>query len=157
MVNISHYDKASMINRNAMQIRAKINKRNKAAMAQREATPELLPSISEVSNDAIGDDRPDAIADKFRKAQAIKAKLHTISSNAIVDELGFKPTEIKSAVTQQMIDEFRAEQSTPIAVFDPIRNKNVVYKYHPTTVDLNLKIPDQSPVLTEAELEDLKN
>lgn len=157
MVNISDYDKASMINRNAMQIRAKINKRNKAAMAQREATPELLPSISEVSNDAIGDDRPDAIADKFRKAQAIKAKLHTISSNAIVDELGFTPTVIKSAVTQQMIDEFRAEQSTPIAVFDPIRNKNVVYKYHPTTVDLNLKIPDQSQVLTEAELEDLKN
>ena len=157
MVNISDYDKASMINRNAMQIRAKINKRNKAAMAQREATPELLSSISEVSNDAIGDDRPDAIADKFRKAQAIKAKLHTISSNAIVDELGFTPTVIKSAVTQQMIDEFRAEQSTPIAVFDPIRNKNVVYKYHPTTVDLNLKIPDQEPVLTEVELEDLKN
>lgn len=157
MVNISDYDKASMISRNAMQIRAKINKRNKAAMAQREATPELLPTIGESSNEAIGDDRPDAIADKFRKAMAIKAKLNTISSNAIVDELGWQPTVIKSAVTQQMIDEFRAEQSTPIAVFDPIRNKNVVYKYHPTTVDLNLKIPDQEPVLTEVELEDLKN
>jgi hypothetical protein len=157
MVNISDYDKASMISRNAMQIRAKINKRNKAAMAQREATPELLPTIGESSNDDIGDDRPDAIADKFRKAMAIKAKLNTISSNAIVDELGWKPTVINSAVTQQMIDEFRAEQSTPIAVFDPVRNKNVVYKYHPTTVDLDLKIPDQEPVLTEAELEALKN
>jgi len=157
MVKISDYDKAIMLSRNALQIKAQINKRNKTAMAQRDATPELLPTFIESKSIDVGDDRPDAIADKFRKAQAIKAKLHSISSNAIVDELGWKPTVIKSAVTQQMIDEFRAEQSMPIAVFDPVRNKDVVYKYHPTTVDLNLKIPAQEPVLAEADLEVLKN
>ena len=105
-------------------------------MIQREITPEVLPTKEDVKILSIDNDRPDIIADKHRNAMAIQIQLANISKNAIIDELGWKPPKIKSEVTQQMIDEYRAEMNQPIKVFDPTRGKDVIFKFKPSTIDL---------------------
>jgi len=65
-----------------------------------------------------------------------------MSKNAIIDELGWKPSKIKSGVTKKMIDEYKAEMNQPIKVFDPVRGKDVIFKYKPSSIDLTPITPN---------------
>ena len=72
MLKITDYNEPHVLNRNALLLQAKINKRNKDAMIQREMTPELLPTKAQADEVRIDDDRPDVIANKFRKAEILR-------------------------------------------------------------------------------------
>ena len=70
------------------------------------------------------------------KQLQIEAQLAKISSNAIVDKLGLRPSKIKTDVTKEMILDYQNEMNKPIEVEDEFGNK-IKYKYHPSSVDLD--------------------
>ena len=76
----------------------------------------------------------------------MEAQLSKISTNAIIDKLGFKPSKIKSAVTKEMILDYQNEMLKPIEL------GGVKYKYHPSSLDLDLDeyVPVHDDVLTVA-------
>ena len=152
MSKITDFNTPSDSNRSRLLMQQKLNNRSKEAMIQREITPEVLPNKKEVKLLGLDDDYPEAIAEKHRKATSIKIQLANISKNAIVDELGWKPSKIKSEVTQQMIDEYRAEMNKPVEVFDPAAGKNVVYRFKPSSVDLTPIAPEVNKTLTRLEI-----
>lgn len=61
----------------------------------------------------------------------IEAQLSKISTNAIVDKLGIRPSKIKSDVTKEMILDYQNEMNKPIEI------DGIKYKYHPSSVDLD--------------------
>ncbi len=61
----------------------------------------------------------------------IEAQIAKISSNAIVDILGIKPSKIKTFVTKEMILDYQNEMNKPIEI------GGIKYKYHPSSVDLD--------------------
>jgi len=62
---------------------------------------------------------------------ALEAQLAKISTNAIQDKLGWKPSTIKSDVTKEMILDYQNEMRKPIEV------GGVKYNYHPSSVDID--------------------
>ena len=42
-----------------------------------------------------------------------------MANNSIIDELGWKPSKIKSETTQQMIDEYKAEMNQQVKPQNP--------------------------------------
>jgi hypothetical protein len=60
---------------------------------------------------------------------AYEARLNTISTNAIVQKLGWKPSKIKSDVTKEMIADYQAEQMKNV-------NRGI---YIPANLDLDLE------------------
>jgi hypothetical protein len=152
MPKITEFNAPSKSTRSQLLIQQKLNQRSKEAMIQREITPEILPTKAEVKLLGLDDDNPQAIADKHRKSTSIQIQLTNMANNAIVDELGWKPSKIKSETTQRMIDEYKAEMNQPVKVIDPITGKEVVYKYKPSSVDLSPIIPEYTKPLTENEI-----
>ena len=123
MPGITEFNAPSKSTRSKLLIQQKLNQRSKEAMIQREITPEILPTKAEVKLLGLDDDNPEAIADKHRKSTSIQIQLTNMANNAIVDELGWKPSKIKSETTQRMIDEYKAEMNQPIKVIDPQEKK----------------------------------
>jgi len=123
MSKITDYNKPYELSRSRLMMQQKLNDRSKEAMTQREITPEVKPTKQEVKLLGLDDDQPEIIADKHRKAVSIKIQLANISNNAIIDELGWKPSKIKSEVTQKMIDQYRAEMNQPVKILDPTTGK----------------------------------
>ena len=152
MPNITDFNKPYELNRSTLKTQQKLNNRSKEAMIQRDNTPEILPTKQDVKLLVLYDDNPEAIADKHRKATSIEIQLANISKNAIIDELGWKPSKIKSEVTQQMIDEYRAEMNQPVKVVDPDTGKEVVYRYKPSSVDLTPFKAQLDAELSDADL-----
>ena len=152
MSKITEFNAPSDLTRSRLLMQQKLNKRSKEAMTQREITPEILPTKQDVKLLGLDDDYPEAIAEKHRKATSIKIQLANMSKNAIIDELGWKPSKIKSEVTQQMIDEYRAEVNQPVKSIDPITGDEVVYRYKPSSVDLLPIAPEVNRTLTPAEI-----
>jgi len=82
----------------------------------------------------------------------IEAQLAKISTNAIQDKLGSKPSKIKSDVTKEMILDYQNEMLKPIEV------GGVKYKYHPSSIDVDLEEfvpPNRLP--TDDEISDARN
>lgn len=77
----------------------------------------------------------------------IEAQLAKISTNAIQDKLGIKPSKIKSDVTKEMILDYQNEMLKPVEI------GGVKYKYHPSSLDLDLEeyVPIHVDVLTQEE------
>jgi hypothetical protein len=74
---------------------------------------------------------------------ALDQKMNTISNNAIVYRLGWKPSKIKSDVTKEMIQDYQLEQLKNI--------KDGVYI--PASIDLDLlEEPDDPALLTDRQL-----
>jgi len=74
----------------------------------------------------------------------LEQKINVISSNAIVNKLGWKPSKIKSDVTKEMIADFQIEQMKNI--------KNGLYI--PPALDLDLlELPEEVVRLNERELQ----
>jgi hypothetical protein len=69
--------------------------------------------------------------DKNIKQERLEAQLAKISTNAIQDKLGFKPSTIKSAVTKDMIAQYQIEMMKPIEI------NGIKYKYHPSNLDFD--------------------
>jgi hypothetical protein len=152
MPKITEFNAPSTSTRSKLLMQQKLNQRSKEAMIQREITPEILPTKAEVKLLGLDDDNPEAIADKHRKSTSIQIQLTNMANNAIVDELGWKPSKIKSETTQRMIDEYKAEMNQPVKVIDPTTGKEVVFKYKPSSVDLSPVIPEYTKPLSEAEI-----
>lgn len=82
----------------------------------------------------------------------IEAQLAKISTNAIQDKLGSKPSKIKSDVTKEMILDYQNEMLKPIEV------GGVKYKYHPSSIDIDLEEyvpPNRLP--SDDEISDVRN
>ena len=152
MLGISDYNEPHTLDLQRMKNQMLMNQKNKMAMTQREKAPEVLMTKLEVKRFDIDNDRPDVIADRYKKQEALKAHAMLLTKNSIVDDLGFKPMKIKSATTQKMIDEYQAEQNAPVLL------NGVSYKYHPTSVDLVMEKPNLNPTgqYTEAQLKNFK-
>jgi len=73
----------------------------------------------------------DYIASLDLRDNALEAQLAKISTNAIQDKLGWKPSTIKSDVTKEMILDYQEEMRKPIVV------DGRKYNYHPSTVDID--------------------
>jgi len=159
MSKITDYNKPYELSRSRLMMQQKLNDRSKEAMTQREITPEIKATKADLKILNLDDDRPEIIADKHRKAVSIKIQLANMSNNAIVDELGWKPSKIKSEVTQRMIDEYKAEMNKPVKVFNPNVGRNgafAVYKYKPSSIDLTPVPPeDLGIVLTDNDIKNL--
>jgi len=137
MLSKTDYNEPHLLDLNKMNNQMKMNHLNTQAMTKREKAPEVLMTKNEINKSIeIDDDRPDVIGNKYKKAAALQIQALRLTQNAIVDELGFKPMKIKSAVTQKMIDEYRAEQQKPILI------NGKYMKYHPSTVDTTLEQPN---------------
>ena len=137
MLRKTDYNEPHLLDLNNMNNLMKMNRLNTQGMIKREKTPEVLMTKQEIKKAIdIDDDRPDVIGDKYRKAAGLQIQANKITLNSIVDDLGFRPMKIKSAVTQKMIDEHRAEQQKPVLV------NGTYFKYHPSTVDTTLEQPN---------------
>ena len=108
MSKITDYNKPYELSRSRLMMQQKLNDRSKEVMTQREITPEVKATKADLKILNLDDDRPEIIADKHRKAVSIQIQLENISNNAIVDELGWTPSKIKSETTQGMIDEYKS-------------------------------------------------
>ena len=80
----------------------------------------------------------------------IEEQLQKISRNAIKDVLGWKPTQIKSDVTNEMIQEYQDELANSF-YDDPITGKRL--KYVPVGSDLTLEEYTPQDILTEDDIE----
>ena len=105
----------SSLNREDAQLLARIEARNLKAMQEKNQEPEP-PRLRESLDFDIMDDTPAKLSNKWRKEQAFLIQSENISNNAITDELGFTPTKIQSDVTQEMIDDYKAEQQNPLVL-----------------------------------------
>ena len=150
MLRISDYNEPHTLDLQRMKNQMVMNQKNKTAMTQRDKAPEVLMTKPEVRRFEIDNDRPDVIADRYKKQEALKQHAMLLTKNSIVDELGFKPMKIKSATTQKMIDEYQAEQNAPVLL------NGVSYKYHPTSVDLTMETPNYTAMYSEAQLANLR-
>jgi len=157
--SLTDYNKPFIASRETLLMQQKLNKRSKEAMEQREITPEIKPTKADLKVLNLNDDCPEIIADKHRKAVSIEIQLANMANNSIIDELGWKPSKIKSEVTQRMIDEYKAEMNKPIQVFNPNvgrDGKYAVYKYKPSSIDLTPVPPeDLGTVLSDADIKNL--
>jgi len=157
MSRITDFYKPYELSRSTLMMQQKLNNRSKDAMTQREITPEILPTRQEVKFLDIATDRPDVIADKHRKAVSIEIKLANMANNSIIDELGWKPSKIKSEVTQKMIDQYRAEMNQPTKIHDPTTGKDIVFKYKPSSIDLKPIVAAYTKPLEDYEIADIEN
>jgi hypothetical protein len=84
---------------------------------------------------------------------SIEAQLAKISTNAIVDKLGIRPSKIKSDVTKEMILDYQNEMLKPIEV------GGIKYKYHPSSLDLDeiIYIAPHVDILSDAEERQARN
>ena len=91
---------------------------------------------------------PEYMAQKIQTDRMLDSQLETISTNATRDFVS-GPPKLVSAVTQEMIDEYKAESSKPLVV------GGVAYKYHPVAslAALNLEQfdPTQFHIMTPDE------
>ena len=150
MSRITDLNKPYELSRSTLLMQQKLNNRSKEAMTQREITPEILPTKKDVKLLGLDDDIPEAIANKHRKAMSIAIKLDNMANNSIIDELGWKPSKIKSETTQQMIDEYKAEMNQQVKSIDPTTG-NEVYYFKPSSVDLTPVQAEKVNVLTDAD------
>ena len=150
MSRITDLEKPFELSRSRLLMQQKLNNRSKEAMTQREITPEILPTKKDVKLLGLDDDIPEAIANKHRKAMSIQIKLDNMANNSIIDELGWKPSKIKSETTQQMIDEYKAEMNQQVKSIDPTTG-NEVYYFKPSSVDLTPVQAEKVNVLTDAD------
>jgi hypothetical protein len=152
---ITEFNAPSTSTRSKLLLQKKLNQRSKEAMIQRGITPEILPTRAEVKLLGLDDDNPEAIANKHRNSTSIQIQLTNMANNAIVDELGWKPSKIKSETTQRMIDEYKAEMNQPVKVIDPDTGREVVYKYKPSSIDLTPINPTIERTLTNDEIDEI--
>jgi hypothetical protein len=87
------------------------------------------------------------------KDMAIEEQLQKISRNAIKDVLGWKPTMVKSDVTNEMIQEYQDEIANSF-YDDPITGKRL--KYVPVASDLTLEVFEPQTILTDAQIENIR-
>jgi len=87
-------------------------------------------------------------ADTAMRDMILDCEIEKISMAAIPNKLGWKPSKIKSPVTQQMIDEAQAEAKLPISI------NGVNYRYRPSSLPVPIvkPIPPLQQVLTPAEM-----
>jgi len=82
---------------------------------------------------------------------AIEEQLNFLSKQAAPKELANKPLKIKSEVTKDMVDDFKAEQQG--SIFHPPSVLPVLETFHPVTVPDKERISDEKRLL----LEDIRN
>ena len=87
------------------------------------------------------------------KDMAIEEQLQKISRNAIKDVLGWKPTQIKSDVTNEMIQDYQDEMANSF-YDDPITKKRL--KYIPVSSDMTLEVYAPQGILTDAQIDDFR-
>jgi hypothetical protein len=155
MSRITDLQRPYELSRSTLLMQQKLNNRSREAMTQREITPEILPTKKDVKLLGLDDDIPQEIANKHRKALSIDIKLANMANNSIIDELGWKPSKIKSETTQQMIDEYKAEMNQQVKSIDPLTG-NEVYYFKPSNVDLTPVQAEKIDVLTDAEKENMR-
>ena len=128
------YNEPSSLSRSDMKQEAYIEARNLRAMRDyNDDEPELEQIPNRKDDINIMTDTPQHIANLWRKDNAFQEQSEDISNNAIVDELGWKPSVIKSEVTQDMIDEYKIAQSNPLVIHGK------AYKYHPANIVIDLE------------------
>jgi hypothetical protein len=128
-----------------------------ASKAVRETAPASNHSVqSGPDYGRVSTDIPDA-SKSLRELQ-LEAQVAKISTNAIKEKLGWKPSKIKSEVTAEMIKDYQAEMTKPIELRD--KDGQPVYEteldgsfklddagkkipkrvlYHPSSVDIDLE------------------
>jgi len=130
------------MSRAELELERRLNDR--ASKAIHEITPDSNHSFrSRPTADTFSSDLMDASVDL--RALQIEAQLAKIATNAIKEKLGFKPSKIKTDVTKEMIDDYQAEMVRPIKIGDHF------YKYHPSSVDIDLVEFVALPEMTAAD------
>jgi hypothetical protein len=150
--------------RNELELERRLNAI--ASKAVRETTPSSNHSVqSGPDYGRVSSEIPDASA-SLRELQ-LEAQVAKISTNAIKQKLGWKPSKIKSETTAEMIADYQAEMTKPLELRDkygqPVYEKEidgsfrlddagkkipVLVRYHPSSLDIDLEefVPD--PTLT---------
>jgi len=129
---MSDYNEPSRLSREDAKLMAYMEARDLKAMKNLNKTPEEPRNYRSPEVDMMTD-TPNKIASKWKKDMIFLAQGENISNNAIVDDLNFTPTKIKSDITQEMIDDYRAEQQNPLV----LNGKS--YAYHPASLDIELE------------------
>ena len=132
---------AAQLNRDELQIQARLNNRAlKAATynplsSSEEETPKKRNTNIDIMNDT-----PNKMSDTWRKDMAFQVQSEIISNNQHHDDTLGEPLKIQSHVTQQMIDEYRAEQQNPLLL------NNKTFVYHPGRLAVELETFTPQPV-----------
>ena len=130
---MSDYNEPTRLSREEARIQTYLDARNLRAMKNKTEEPEEPMKYSSSEEVDIMSDTPDKLSNVWRKEMAFLAQSEDISNNAIVDDLGFTPTKIKSDITQEMIDDYKAEQQTPLKL------NGASYPYHPSRANIELE------------------
>ena len=83
----------------------------------------------------------------------IEEQLQKISRNSIKEVAGWKPSVIKSHVTEEMIKEYQDEMHKK-HYEDPITGRK--FRYVPGSTDIDLEVPTLNPAFTDDELLELR-
>lgn len=127
-----------------MDIRREIELRKKLEAISSKAAREPPPPEDRF-NDAVMDSSTNL------RELALKAQVAKISTNAIKEKLGWKPSKIRSDVTEEMIRDYQQKMNEPIELEDEFGVKQK-YLYHPSSVDIDLEeyVPPRPDAATEA-------
>jgi len=131
--------------RQRLELEARLNKISSAAVRE--------PVVDDRSGYRAIQTSVDGVESKNMRDLQVRAQLAKISTNAIVDKLGVRPTKSKSEVTKEMILAYQKEMLEPVVV----NGKKL--RYHPSSLDLDelAYAPIHADVKTEAEIRGLRN
>lgn len=138
--------KASRASTRDLEIDAKINKIAEQAIIKKQ--PEIPYPIAKKNGNETQVRSTNYTADLAIRDIILDCEIEKIAESAIQDKLGWKPSKIKSPVTQQMIDEAQAEAIKPISI------GGVNYRYRPSGLPIPILKPPPKleHVLTPAEV-----
>ena len=135
---MSDYNEPSRFSREDAKLMAYMEARDLKAMKNLDKAPEEPKHYRSQEVDVMTD-TPSRLASKWKKDMIFLAQSENISNNAIVDDLDFTPTKIKSHVTQEMLDDYRAERQNPLVL------NGQSYAYHPANLDVELEAFEPRP------------
>ena len=138
-------------------IEARNDARASKAIRDEQIPPELTPKIPKPKRFSPTMDTFNATTEYVNsldaRDNALEAQMAKISTNAIQDKLGWKPSTIKTDVTKEMILDYQQEMRKPIEI------DGVKYNYHPSSIDID-KVEYGPPIaeeLTPREIRDLED
>ena len=147
---MSEYLKASRESTKDLLLDVKLNKLSSACVPKRAVSPKPIKNKRRYNTPIV--ESTEYVVNKDLRDILFDSQLNTIANNAIPGNQDYQPTKIVSPVTQEMIDEYKAQELQPIEV------AGKKYKYHPSSlaIDLDPYPPLPNKTYDGPELEHLK-
>jgi hypothetical protein len=127
---MSDFLKASRESTKDLILDAKLNNLSNSCIQKRPVSPKPIKNKRRYNTPIV--ESSDYVTNKDIRDLLFDSQLNTIANNASQGNQDYQPTKIVSPVTQEMIEEYKAQELQPIEV------GGKKYKYHPSALAIDL-------------------